>query len=102
MKATLMHDSGVKKKIKCGFSWTTLFFGFFVPLFRGDIKWAAIMFITGVALGSFTFGIGALIADIVFACTYNKSYTKDLLIKGYKPADEGSQTALSGYGVYAV
>lgn len=38
-------NAGVKQ-VKVGFSWTTFFFGFFVPLFRGDIKWFLIMLLT--------------------------------------------------------
>jgi hypothetical protein len=37
MKIQLKHkDSGLLKEPKIGFSWTTLFFGLFVPLFRGS------------------------------------------------------------------
>ncbi|MFC0525996.1 DUF2628 domain-containing protein [Pontibacillus salicampi] len=94
MKVTLTNDGGITKRVKCGFSWTTLLFGFFPALFRGDLKWAAIMFITAAVLGSFTFGIGGIIADIVFAFIYNKIHIKELIEKGYHPADEESRRML--------
>ena len=59
-----------------GFSWTNFFFGFFVPLFRGDWKWAAIFFIVGWV----TLGFGSLIT----AFFYNKLYASDLLQDGFK------------------
>ncbi|MNN93212.1 hypothetical protein D3C81_2116180 [compost metagenome] len=57
------------------------------------------MFITAVAVGSFTFGLGAWIPGIIFSFVYNKIYIKDMLDKGYRPADERSQSALKGNGI---
>ena len=59
-----------------GFSWTNFFFGFFVPLFRGDWKWAAIFFVVGWV----TFGFGSIIT----AFFYNKLYAEDLIKNGFK------------------
>jgi hypothetical protein len=88
MKVILKHDSGLTKEVKKGFSWTFFFFGLFVPLIRGDLKWAAIMFALQLLTATFTFGIGAFVVSLIFAFTYNKIYIKDLLEKGYKPAEE--------------
>ena len=94
MKITLKNDSGLSKQVKVGFSWTTFFFGFFPALFRGDLKWAVIMFVIEAILGSFTLGIGSWIAGVVFSFVYNKIYIKELIEKGYKPADEEARTVL--------
>lgn len=94
MKATLKGNNGLVKEVKVGFSWTTFFFGFFPALFRGDLKWAAIMFIISLVLGSFTFGFGGLVSGIVFAFIYNKIFIKELLEKGYEPADEKTRSLL--------
>jgi len=94
MKIILKNDAGLTKQVKVGFSWTTFFFGFFPALFRGDLKWAAIMFIIEVILGAFTFGIGAWVSGIVFSFIYNKIYIKELIEKGYKPADEHARSIL--------
>jgi hypothetical protein len=94
MTVILQNEAGLTKNAKVGFSWTTFFFGFFPALFRGDLKWAAIMFIISLILGSFTFGIGGWITAIVFSFIYNKIYIKELIEKGYQPADDHSRSVL--------
>jgi len=92
MKVTLKHSqSGMVKEAPVGFSWTTFFFGFFPALFRGDIKWAAIMFVVAFV----TFGISWL----VFPFIYNKLYIKGLLESGYVPADDESKSTLTAKGI---
>lgn len=76
MKQIMKNEIGQVKIVKEGFSWTTLFFGVFVPLYRGDWKWFLIMLIVNL----FTYGLGS----IVFAFIYNKIYIDDLLAKGYR------------------
>lgn len=101
MKITLEHESGVQKQVKKGFSWTTFFFGFLVPLIRGDLKWAAIMFIVAAVIALPTFGLGVFVVDLVFAFIYNKTYAKELLEKGYKPATDSDREMLVEYGVFS-
>jgi hypothetical protein len=79
MAATLKNNNGHVVTTPTGFSWTTLLFGFFVPLFRGDILWALIM--VGAAL------LTAGISLIVFPFFYNKVYIDSLLKKGYRYAE---------------
>ena len=66
---------GIYKEYHTGFSWTVLLFGFWPALFRGDWKWAAIIFLCNWALW--------LPACIFFAIKYNELYVKDLLQSGY-------------------
>lgn len=101
MHVRLINGAGVVKEVKVGFSWTTFFFGFFPALFRGDLKWAAIMFIVAALISVFTLGIGAWIPGIVFSFVYNKIYIKELLEKGYSPSDEHAQSVLRSNGVIA-
>lgn len=79
------------KKAPIGFSWTMLFFGFFVPLIRGDYLWAVIL----LGLNIITSGVAA----IVMAFFYNRMYLKGLFEKGYyiqshdaKTTDDSIQT----------
>jgi len=101
MHVSLINAAGGLKEVKIGFSWTTFFFGFFPALFRGDLKWAAIMFIAAVAVGIFTLGLGAWIPGIIFSFIYNKMYIKELLEKGYRPVDAHAQTTLQAKGIVA-
>ena len=69
-------NTGIIKTAPVGFSWTTLFFGGFPSLFRGDIKW----FIIQLIVDCFTF----CVAVFVFPFICNKLYIKNLLEKGFK------------------
>ncbi|WP_211748463.1 DUF2628 domain-containing protein [Paenibacillus sp. Marseille-Q4541] len=99
MRVVLANEAGVTKDVKVGFSWTTFFFTFFPALFRGDLKWAFIMFLLTVAFGSFTFGIGGWVCGLVFAFVYNKIYIKELLEKGYRPVNEYDRAALENRNI---
>ena len=70
--------NGIYKDGFVGFSWTYLFFGFFVPLFRGHYRYALYHFII-FALS------GPLIpfVQIILAFKFNKWYTLDLIERGY-------------------
>lgn len=92
-------DTGILKTVPTGYSWTTFFFGFFPALFRGDIKWAMIFLIADFALGTLSFGIGAVIFNIVFAGFYNKIYIKDLMSKRFTYADDSSRNFLISQGI---
>lgn len=73
-------NTGVMKEAKVGFSWTSFFFGGFVPLFRGDWLWLLVWIVLSpVTLGIFW---------ILFAFLYNRIYINRLLENGYQPAGE--------------
>lgn len=86
-----LRREGLAKAGKIGFSWTTLFFGFFVPLIRGDIKWTLIMIICGIVSVGFS--------NFVFCFIYNKIYTQNLIETGYAPADDYSKELLFRAGI---
>jgi hypothetical protein len=71
--------TGILKKGFFGFSWTTLFFGGFPAIFRGDLLIGVLFLI----LQWFTFGL----AGLIWAFIYNKTYTTKLIEQGYEFAD---------------
>ena len=87
-------DTGAYKEAPLGFSWTSFFLGFWVPVFRGDIKW----FIIGLIVSLLTFGVGYFLICFI----YNKRYIIDLLEKGYIPVDDKSKRALIAKGLIHV
>lgn len=78
MKIALVNKHRDITKTKTGFSWTTLLFGCFVPVFRKDWKYFGIMLLFSIL----TFGL----SHIVFGFIYNKLYIKGLLRNGYVPS----------------
>lgn len=75
----IQKSTGKIKSVKRGFSYTYLFFGSLVPLFRGHIGG----FFLSLFLELFTFGIGRLI----FCFRYNQSYIDYLVRSGYTILD---------------
>ena len=75
---SLVNGYGGVKYCKIGFSWTTLIFMWFVPLFRGD--WIGL----GIYLILMYFTRGFSI--ILFALLYNWFYIMQLLWRGWAPA----------------
>ncbi len=72
-------QNGLLKKGFFGFSWTYFFFGWFVPLFRGELGVAALHLLFSLL----TFGLW----QIIFCFLYNKQYTTRLIADGFKFAD---------------
>ena len=72
-------NSGVNKSGYTGYCWTYFFFGFFVPIFRGEILIGVLHIIFSVV----TFGLFQLIIPFL----YNKQYTTRLLTNGWELND---------------
>ena len=88
MIVTLQHqETGLVKRTPLGFSWTTLFFGFFPALMRGDIKWSLIMLLTNFLTGG--------LSNFVFPFFYNRVYMNDLLQQGYILASPNEKRAFT-------
>lgn len=79
--------TGLVKKGFVGFSWTYLFFGFWVPLFRGELSVAALHLLFTM----FTLGLWQLIVSFL----YNKQYTSRLIEQGYRFADSDALNMLA-------
>jgi hypothetical protein len=86
-------QSGLVQKGYYGFSWTYLLFGWFVPLFRGELGVAALHFLFTML----TFGLW----QIVVAFLYNKQYMTRKLLKGWvlSDGDLANQVAAQKLGV---
>jgi hypothetical protein len=70
--------NGIYKNGYIGFSWTYLFFGFFVPLLRGHYRYALFHFIIFVFSGPIV-----PLVQLILAFKFNKWYTIDLIENGY-------------------
>lgn len=76
-----------------GFSWTYFFFGWWVPLLRGELGVAALHFLFSIL----TLGIWQIIVSFM----YNRQYTSRLIEAGYRFFDrqEVNQMAAEYIGV---
>lgn len=96
-------ETGITKNAYYGFSWTTVFFGFFPALFRSDFMTFIGGFIIAAIIGILTFGIGSLLIHLIWSFMYNKYYTRKLIEQGYVFAGGETDNALaaSALGVVA-
>jgi hypothetical protein len=87
-RVTIKHpQSGLVRNGYVGFSWTYLFFGFWVPLIRGEIGIAALHFmLTIVTVGLWQFVVSFL---------YNKQYMTRKLTSGWVLADNAERNTLA-------
>ncbi len=103
-KVRLEDSMGMVKEVPLGFSWTTFLFGFFVPLFRKDWKWATIFFVSALVLNwianKLGINFGAIIVGILGGIFYNGIYAKELMEKGWKPASELDAQILHQKGIF--
>ena len=71
----IQPETGLMKSGYYGFSWTFLFFGWFVPIFRGELFISILHFVITIV----TFGLW----QVIIAFLYNKQYMTRMLEKGY-------------------
>lgn len=88
--------NGLTKEGYYGYSWTYLFFGWLVPLIRGELGVAALHML----FTAFTFGVW----QVIFSFLYNKQYMTRMLEKGYvlKDAEQTMAAARLKLGVVQV
>ena len=84
-------QSGMTRNGFYGFSPTYLCFGWFVPLFRGEIGIAALHLLFSIV----TFGLWQIIAAFI----YNRQYTARLLMNGWVLADTPEQEAAARFAL---
>ena len=80
-------ESGVEGSCFVGYSWTYFFFGFFVPIFRGEISTGIFHFIFSIV----TFGLFQLVMPFL----YNKQYSIRLLKNSWVLEDSEEKNSLA-------
>ena len=80
-------DSGINKNGFVGYCWTYFFFGFFVPIFRGEISIGVFHLIFSLL----TFGLFQLVMPFL----YNKQYSTRLLTNGWDLNDTDERNELA-------
>ena len=80
-------DSGINKNGFVGYCWTYFFFGFFVPIFRGEISIGIFHLIFSLV----TFGIFQLVMPFL----YNRQFSTRLLTNGWELNDTDDKNELA-------
>ena len=93
-KVRLIHpSSGLVKNGYVGYSWTYLVFGWFVPMFRGELG-------IGVLHFAFTL-ISAGLSQLIFPFIYNRQFMTRMLTTGWQldEADDNYELAKRKLGI---
>lgn len=91
-KRSMVHkETGQSKYGYVGYSWTTLFWGPFPALFRGDFLTFVAFIGIGILVSVPTAGIGGFVGMILWSFVYNDYYTKKLIREGYEFQEPGSK-----------
>ena len=77
-------QTGLIKEAPVGFSWTSFFFGLFVPAVRQD--WVTAIVLVAVTCGLSVFGL-PFVVGICQSFFYNSYYIQKLVEKGYAVRD---------------
>lgn len=104
---TLFDDTGNKvvmvdnknRKIKdspAGFSWTTLIFGFWPALLRGDFLGALVIMIINASTGFNS--VLYVLASVLISIFYNYTYISRKINKGYELPTNNSKELLKKHG----
>ena len=93
-KRVLMKNAGTGqlKNGIYGYSWTYLFFGWWVPLLRGELGVAALHLLFSIV----TLGIWQLIVSFL----YNAQYTNRLIERGFRFADQTATNQRAGIALH--
>ncbi|MBS1983228.1 MAG: hypothetical protein JST16_03570 [Bdellovibrionales bacterium] len=86
------HATGLIRECPTGFSWTSFFFGFFVPLLRSWYGFAAIYFCVSIVTGG--------LSQFVLPFLINKMWMKHLLENGYTPHSDEDRRTLALVGLH--
>lgn len=78
-----------------GYSWTTLVFGIFPALFRGDFMTFIFGFVIACIVASLTAGLGGFVLGIIWSFIYNSYHLKKLIASGYKVINPSPETRTS-------
>ena len=84
-------QSGVEKYCHAGYSWTYFFFGFFVPIFRGEISIGVFHLIFSII----TFGLFQLVMPFL----YNKQSSIRLLTNGWELNDTEENNTMARFRI---
>jgi hypothetical protein len=80
---SLVHTgSGLLENGYYGYSWTYFFFGFLVPIFRGEIGIGLLHLVFSVLTGG--------LFQIIMSYLYNKQYTQRQILAGWEIRDRAS------------
>jgi hypothetical protein len=85
------NESNIENNCFVGYSWTYFFFGFFVPIFRGEISIGVFHLIFSIV----TFGIFQLIMPFL----YNKQYSMRLLNNSWSLNDSEKNNAIAKHKI---